>query len=727
MDWSTQALEQFASWGGLSPDQAADAGLFEVSNAREIYPDFDAAPAIIIPYYRIDRTLATFDREAKAVPFCRLRYLDAKAALGFTKQKPKRYAQPGKSGTRVYFPRCLPWDRIAADIQEPIIITEGEAKALVAAYHGLTCLALGGVWNFAVAGTEDLLPELLALKWPGRDVFIIFDSDAATNPSVIAAEARLVDELQRKAGARCTIVRLPPDGDNKEALDTFLEKVGVEGLMRLIEKSPPCNALDAKVIAMNKGCAWVEKDGMVFDLEEQQFIRKDNFVNGSRWSALKHITVGGKNRTEAKTISVAATWLTHPHAQRYADILFRPGEGAVVMSDGRPALNMWKGWNPTPGDVTPFLQLNEFLFQHLPPDMRQIPLKLFAYKAQNPHEKIPLAPVLIGPEGCGKSLWCDTIGAAMHPYSTSIDGKQINGNFQSWMEKTLFCAIHEIEPEHMMRSGERLKSLISDRHQMMNEKYRAMRLIETYTQYALTSNKRAVGSFSHDNRRMIVVNCPEVGGLPEGIYDTIGQNKGTWFHQGGPRWLLNYLLTLDLKGWSPPHRAPGTAEKYIAHEEGLSLIQRVAMDMRDGNEHLVKGWLDGAMAWADRNITSNNGFLASQAKQIADNINHMQIRPWYEATELAMILPHLTEMVLGAKYDRTTPPGQISRELREAGVPYLVNKDDPRGFLWKGKRRQYLIVYDFDEWRPPMTQIEFERFMEESPTYGQMKRQRRTA
>jgi putative DNA primase/helicase len=80
-----------------------------------------------------------------------------------------------------------------------------------------------------------LLPELEAIKWFGREVFITFDSDAASNPNVIAAEARLVDELMRKRGAKVTIVRLPPSDQGKEALDTFLQKFQVAGLLELIK------------------------------------------------------------------------------------------------------------------------------------------------------------------------------------------------------------------------------------------------------------------------------------------------------------------------------------------------------------------------------------------------------------------------------------------------------------------------------------------------------------
>lgn len=721
MTWSTAALAQFANWGGLTPDQAADAGLFEVESAAEIYPDFDPVSAIIIPYYQPTKELMTFDRGNGAQPFCRLRYLVDTAPKGFTKKKPKRYAQPGKSGTRVYFPRCLDWERLLLDAQEPIIITEGEAKALVAAYAGMSCMALGGVFNF-MEGVEELLPELEVVKWRGREVYIIFDSDAASNPNVIAAEARLVDELMRKRGAAVTIVRLPPDGESKEALDTFLNKFGPQGLFALIEKTQPLGTLDAKVIAFNKSLAWIEQDGMVYDMEEHQFIRKDNFVTGSRWSSHYHITVGGKQRSEPKKISIAAEWLRHPHTQRFGEILFRPGDDRVVTSEqGRPALNIWNGWEAEPGDVTPFLELNDYLFKNMAPDQRDIPLKLMAYKAQNPAEKVPLALVLLGPQGCGKSMWGEIIRDAFAPYGFSVDSSQLVSEFQGWIERSLIAVMDEAKGEDMFRGADKLKTLISDLRQPMNEKFRPVRQVNSYTSYILTSNRRSVGSFSADDRRMIVVDCPR----PR-EWEFYHEYVKPWWKSGGAKHLLHHLLTLDLKGWRPPAKAPMTPEKYLAFTEGLTTIQALAEEMKTADEQCVKRWLDQAYAWADTAINSNSPQLVQQARAISQTIGMLQIRPWYEARELALMFPSLTESLLGAKYDRTTPPGKISRELREAGVPYLVNKDDPRGFYWHGMIRQYLIVYDFDEWSPPMTQVEFERLMAEAPTYSAMKRQRRT-
>lgn len=720
MAWSDKALAQFANWGGLTGEQAADAGLFEVDNAADIYPDFDAVPAIVIPYYNPDRSLASFERGGEATAFCRVRYMADPRPRGFTKQKPKRYAQPGKSGTRVYFPRCLDWRHLVADVQEPLIITEGEAKALVAAYAGLPCMALGGVFNF-MAGVEDLLPELEAIKWFGREVYIVFDSDAGSNPNVIAAEARLVDELMRKRGAKVTICRLPPsDNQEKEALDTFLQKFGVAGFVELLKRAAPLGTLDAKVIALNKSLAWIEHDGMVWDLDEKKFIKKDNLITGSRWGAIKHITVGAKQRAEPKEVSVAQRWLTHPHAQRFGEILFRPGESAVVTGEsGRPALNIWTGWEPGEGDVTPFLELTNYLFKNMPEDQRDIALKLIAYKAQNPQEKIPLALVLLGPQGCGKSMWGEIVRDAFAPYGFSVDSSQLVSEFQGWIERSLVAVMDEAKGEDMFRGADKLKTLISDLRQPMNEKFRPVRQVNSYTLYILTSNRRAVGSFSADDRRMIVVDCPKPR-EPAFYHEYV---KG-WWRSGGARALLGYLLRLDLKGWRPPARAPMTPEKYLAFTEGLTTVQALAEEMKTADENTVARWLDQAYAWADTALNSNQPGLVNQARAITSAINSWQIRPWYEAKELALMFPSLTESLMGAKYDRTTPPGKISRELREAGIPYLVNSDDPRGFHWRGMIRQYLLVFDMEGWSQPISQADFERYMKDAPTYAAVKHAR---
>lgn len=711
--FSADGLAQLAKWG-LEAQDAEQAGIFEVDDAAGVYPDFDAQPALIIPYFQTDGEPMSFTRDGEELAFCRLRYLNPPKVGGFTSAKAQRYSQPGKSGTRCYFGPGLEWARISQDIQEPVIITEGEAKGLCGIKHGFPVIALGGVYNFTNGGDE-LMPELEAWKWRGRDAYICFDSDALTNPNVLAAEARLVDELQRKRGARCFLIRLPADADAKVGLDDFLQIYGADAFAALLQAAPYLGALDAKVVSLNKDVAWIEAEEKIFDLHSKKFMRPGSFVKGSKYSAQTHITVGGKQRSEPKKISVADTWLTHPHAQRFGQVLFQPGAGRVVQSDeGQPALNIWSGWvNPTPGDVEPFLELTDFLFSNMEPATQDLPLKLMAYKAQNPEKKFPLALVLLGPQGSGKTMWAEILREAFMPYAEAVNPVAFKSSFQGWMEKSLLVVVNEMKGEDVEEASEEIKGLISEKRRMMNEKYRPARQIDTYFQFIITSNKRAVGSFAADDRRMVVVNCPEP--RPHEFYTDY---MGPWIANNGPKKVLHYLLTLDLKGWAPPTRAPMTAEKHLAMVEGLTSIQALAEDMKNSGEHTIKLWLDQAAAWSEMTLVGNNAALHPHAAATLEGIKQMQLRPWYQPSELAMLFPNLCASLLGSRYDRTTPPGKLSRELREAGVPYLVCKDDPMGFTWRGAKRQFLVVTDFDEWRQPLSQADFERLMANWPTYA---------
>jgi len=709
--WSDKALAQLARWG-VSVEGAERLQLFEAPSAAAIYPEFRAEPGIVIPYFDAAGALVHFDRG----PFCRVRYLNdaPKRSGGFKRHEAGKYGQPRASGCRAYFPPVLDWQPLLADPGEPCLITEGELKAATATLAGFPTIGVGGVYNWGPDGI--LLPELAAINWRGRDQYTVFDSDRSLNPQILVAEARLVERLS-ELGARCYVVELPHDGETKTGIDDFLHAQGPDALMALLQRAQKLNDLDRKVISLNKSCAWIEAEGLVYDMERRGFLSKDNFINGSRFSTLTHLSVGAKQRSEPKRVSIAKTWLTHPHAQRFGEILFRPGEGPTVMGEhGRPALNMWTGWDAGSGDVTPFLELSRFLFQNLRGEEQQsLPLKLLAYKAQNPADKVPLALVLIGPQGCGKTLWGEIVRDAFAPYGVDVTPSSLAGEFQGWLERSLFALINEAKGEDVESASEQLKALISDLKRPMNEKYRPVRQINTYTMYCITSNKRAVGAFAPDDRRMIVVDCPKKREAAF-YYDYVKP----WKVAGGPKALLGYLLGLDLKGWKPPAAAPLSAEKYMAYVESLTPVQHLAEDMRTATEQTVKLWLDSATAWARTAEVSGNATLAAIARKTLDNAGFYDIRPWYTPEELALMFPAIVHSMLGSKYARGTPSGMISRELREAGVPYLECADDPRGFKWRGQLRQYLVVYNFNDWKTPLKQSEFERLMGTFPKYSQL-------
>lgn len=711
-----RAAIQFSKWG-LSSDTIEHARLFETLDASEIDPDYPREPAVVIPYFDLAGEPV---EERNGATFHRIRRL--RDAL------PKRagkYLQPPRTRPHVYFPpmAALAWPETARDTTCPVIITEGEAKALRGAQDGLPCIALGGVYSFAGRNGE-LLPDLAQFAWDGRQVVIVFDSDAATNPHVRCAESRLVAELQGRRRARCRVVRLPPAPDGaKQGLDDFLIAHGPEELEALMLSAPEMSGLDSRLIALNTRYAWIEQEGAVYSAADGLFIRKTDFVKGAAASAEKYLSPGGGRNNTPKSISVPDAWLTSHLAQRYSEVLFRPGRGAVVETDSRaPALNLWNGWpSHEAGDVQPFLDLTKWIFQHVQPEHADFPLRWLAFKAQNPQVKIPIAIVITGhAQGSGKTLWAEIARDAFAPYSCDIPPSALRGEFRGWMERSLLAVVQEASPRDMVDGAESLKSLISDLRQSMNEKFRPARQIEAYTQFIITSNHRAAGSFGDSDRRMFVANGPDAA--PDEFYERIG----AWRRAGGGRHVLHHLLNFDLQGWQPPARAPLTAEKALAHAEGLTPLQQLAEQMREAAEHTIVFWLQAASAWAERAEVGQNTVLADQARAVKEAISNFAIRPWYTPEELALMFPAIIAEATGHKAAQITP-GALSRQLRDAGIPYLICSDSPRGFLWHGRLRQFLVIADMAEWRNPLSQAEFDRYMRGWPTFGVVKQMRRAS
>jgi hypothetical protein len=111
------------------------------------------------------------------------------------------------------------------DPRTPLLVTEGVRKADSAVSVGLCCVALLGVWNWRGTnehGGQSALADWEQVALKGRTVYVVFDSDATTNPGVYEALARLKGFLERR-GAAVQVVYLPcgPEG-GKVGLDDFL-------------------------------------------------------------------------------------------------------------------------------------------------------------------------------------------------------------------------------------------------------------------------------------------------------------------------------------------------------------------------------------------------------------------------------------------------------------------------------------------------------------------------
>lgn len=138
-------------------------------------------------------------------------------------EKPKyKYLFPHGRGNIIYYsPFADP--KLLTDTTKPVVITEGK-KQLIALTRVATNdnpassnwsflpIAINGVWGWCCKSTDGgVLPQFNDISWQYRDVYVVFDSDVATNWKVSHARQQLALELQRRS-AIVHLTNLPQGG-----------------------------------------------------------------------------------------------------------------------------------------------------------------------------------------------------------------------------------------------------------------------------------------------------------------------------------------------------------------------------------------------------------------------------------------------------------------------------------------------------------------------------------
>lgn len=221
-------LKELRVGSGLSDETIRAAGIFSELNADRLArwagcPKWKQGPAIVYPH-------VDFDGE---VAYRRLKPDSPRVQGG----KPVKYIQPKGVIATPYFPPGVR-DAAATEGQE-LAITEGEKKALKLTQDVVPTIAIPGVWNSFEKKSYQLHVELEGINWKRRRVYVVFDSDTATNDNVRMAEAKLAAALEAR-GADVRIVRLPCEEDgSKNGADDYLVNYGAAAMRKLLDEAEP--------------------------------------------------------------------------------------------------------------------------------------------------------------------------------------------------------------------------------------------------------------------------------------------------------------------------------------------------------------------------------------------------------------------------------------------------------------------------------------------------------
>ena len=142
-----------------------------------------------------------------------------------SKGNPRKYETPAGRQLVVDVP---PSTRSKLDDAEtPLWVTEAPLKADALVSAGLAAVAIIGVSGWSAKKQKRGDPRVLRRDWDaialdGREVFLAFDSDYATNDQV-RQELALFSEALAARGAKVRPIYLPPRSDgSKQGVDDFL-------------------------------------------------------------------------------------------------------------------------------------------------------------------------------------------------------------------------------------------------------------------------------------------------------------------------------------------------------------------------------------------------------------------------------------------------------------------------------------------------------------------------
>lgn len=557
---------------GLTLEEAETLGMALTDNASTLADNYVARPALILNY-RDPWTGKPLSSSPAHPPFHRIRYLGPEP-VGFkalSDEKPRRYAQPPNSGLCAYFPVGLgvDWNIIFNDLTKPIIITEGEIKACAGCKEDYATIGLGGVWNWrSAANGIPLLPEIEAVPWIGRRVFIVFDSDIRTNPNVLAALHSLAETLFQR-GAMPMMAVLPEiEEGRKTGLDDYIVAQGGDALDELLTGAQHLT-LARSLFSISKEVVYVRDPGIVVVRETNQRISPNGFTAHAYAARIYHEQVIDKDGNfKLKSVKAAQAWMSWPIRAELGRMTYAPGEPKETTEGGVSAYNLWEGWGcePKKGNVKPFLQLIKHIFLGAEEASLDWFMRWLAYPIQHPGAKMFSSSVIWGThQGTGKSLIGYSMKRIYGKNFTKIGQAELEGQFTEWAENKQFVLGDDVTGSNKRAHVDLLKKMITQEEIRINVKNIPSYEVPDRINYLFTSNNPDA-FFMDDEDRRYFVHEVKVTPLPDEFYVEYKR----WLNEEGPSALFHYLQNLDLGDFNPAAAAFKTAARDRMIADGRS-------------------------------------------------------------------------------------------------------------------------------------------------------------
>jgi putative DNA primase/helicase len=252
-------------------------------------------------------------------------------------------------------------------------------------------------------------------------------------------------------------------------------------------------------------------------------------------------------------------------------------------------INLFQGWPviPMKGSCVDILELLMHLVSKSATDDAGIlsvlhyVLDWMAYPLQYPGAKMASAIVFHGPQGTGKNLLWEIYASIYGKYAIVIGQAQLESQFNDWVSKKLFIIGDEIvAPSDQAHQKNALKSLVTGDTIQINIKMQPLRTERNAANFVFLSNDNKPLALERDDRRHLVVYCPEK--RLDGLYERVKASLST----GAVGAFYEFLLGRDLSGFHPHAQPVMTLAKSDLVELGLRPAERFTREWLEGEIEL---------------------------------------------------------------------------------------------------------------------------------------------
>src|SRR6266404_3530967 len=421
----------------------------------------------------------------------------------WAKSKPIRYTQPQGHAPALYYPRIegLDWRVVSKEKDAPVIITEGELKAVACCigvptqtegyggiatigFSGRATIGLGGVWNWRKDGTP--IKDFDEWCWSDREVFIIFDSDVADRPDLKIAQYMLANELDKRV-AQVYVGQVPSDGRKMCLDDYILEGGDIDELLMDAEE----HGVSRQIREVSEYCIIVKKPtGYLYNIGGNEWELKNRVHIQTLMADKQYIgkIVDGKGVVKYKTHRLLDKWEESPFRVVVDKLYYLPGEMEKIVDN---KWNTWQGWGVEPcrGGVELFKTLMGYLLTGLTPEEQNWVYCWLAFPLQYPGTKMFSALVLWGTgKGTGKSSLGLTMAQIYGSNYVKVGKKDLNKNFNSHLKDKQFAMGEEITSGEGREFNDYLKEIITQKTVLIEEKYITARQVTDRLNWFFNSN-----------------------------------------------------------------------------------------------------------------------------------------------------------------------------------------------------------------------------------------------